>query len=63
MAIFGGEIVPELQGLIADRIGIHHAFFLPVICYRYIFYYALAGSKPTANAPHGARRHGIAAEE
>src|SRR5208283_6245907 len=49
MAIVGGAIVPVLQGLIADRIGIHHAFFLPVICYLYIFYYALAGSGPTAN--------------
>ena len=25
-AIVGGAIIPELQGLLADRIGIHHAF-------------------------------------
>jgi len=48
MAIVGGAIVPELQGLVADRIGIHHAFFLPVICYLYILYYALVGSKPNS---------------
>ena len=48
MAIVGGAIVPLLQGFIADRIGIHHAFFLPVICYLYIFYYALVGSKPNS---------------
>jgi FHS family L-fucose permease-like MFS transporter len=54
MAIVGGAIIPVLQGLIADRIGIHHAFFLPVICYLYIFYYALAGSKP--NSERAARR-------
>ncbi|MGB8012098.1 MAG: sugar MFS transporter [Terriglobales bacterium] len=48
MAIVGGAIVPELQGLIADHIGIHHAFFLPVICYLYILYYALIGSKPNS---------------
>jgi FHS family L-fucose permease-like MFS transporter len=48
MAIVGGAIVPELQGLIADHIGIHHAFFLPVICYLYIFYYALSGSRPNS---------------
>jgi len=40
-AIVGGAIVPELQGILADRIGIHHAFFLPVICYLYIVFYAL----------------------
>ena len=33
---------------IADRIGIHHAFFLPVICYLYILYFALSGSKPNS---------------
>ena len=48
MAIVGGAIVPLIQGAIADRIGIHHAFFIPVICYLYIFYYALSGSKPNS---------------
>src|SRR3954453_18783093 len=33
MAIVGGAIIPVAQGWIADQIGIHHAFFLPVICY------------------------------
>ncbi len=46
MAIVGGAIIPVAQGAIADRIGIHHAFFLPVICYLYIVYYAFRGSKP-----------------
>jgi len=41
----GGAIIPELQGVLADRIGIHHAFVLPVLCYGYIVFYALAGSK------------------
>ena len=41
-AIVGGAIIPLLQGVIADHLGIHHAFFLPVICYLYIVYYALA---------------------
>jgi MFS transporter, FHS family, L-fucose permease len=48
MAIVGGAIVPLIQGVIADHIGIHHAFFIPVICYLYIFYYALSGSKPNS---------------
>jgi FHS family L-fucose permease-like MFS transporter len=46
MAIVGGAIVPLAQGFIADRIGIHHAFFMPVLCYLYILYYALQGSRP-----------------
>ncbi len=40
-AIVGGAIIPEIQGIVADRIGIHHAFFLPAICYGYIVYFAV----------------------
>jgi MFS transporter, FHS family, L-fucose permease len=47
MAIVGGAILPLLQGVLADRIGIHHAFIIPAICYLYILYYALWGSQPT----------------
>jgi len=48
MAIVGGAIIPVAQGWIADRIGIHHAFFLPVLCYIYILFFALSGSKPNS---------------
>jgi FHS family L-fucose permease-like MFS transporter len=48
MAIVGGAIIPLAQGAIADRIGLHHAFFLPVICYLYILFFALSGSKPNS---------------
>jgi FHS family L-fucose permease-like MFS transporter len=48
MAIVGGAILPLAQGAIADRIGIHHAFFVPVICYLYILFFALSGSKPNS---------------
>jgi FHS family L-fucose permease-like MFS transporter len=48
MAIVGGALIPVAQGAIADRIGIHHAFFLPVICYIYILFFALSGSKPNS---------------
>jgi len=51
MAIVGGAIIPLLQGVLADHMGIHHAFILPVLCYLYILYYALRGSKPTAVTP------------
>jgi MFS transporter, FHS family, L-fucose permease len=47
-AIVGGAIIPPLQGVFADHIGIQHAFFLPVLCYIYIAYYGLIGSKHRA---------------
>ena len=48
MAIVGGAIIPVIQGVIADTVGLHHAFVLPVVCYLYILYYALAGSEPNS---------------
>ena len=48
MAIVGGATIPVAQGAIADRIGIHHAFFLPVLCYLYILFFALSGSRPNS---------------
>jgi len=45
MAIVGGAILPVIQGALADRFGIHQAFVLPAICYLYILYYGLAGSR------------------
>jgi len=48
MAIVGGAIIPVIQGVIADHVGLHHAFVLPVLCYLYILFYALKGSKPNS---------------
>jgi len=45
MAIVGGAVVPLLQGLLADRIGVQHAFVLPLLCYGYIVWYGLRGSR------------------
>jgi FHS family L-fucose permease-like MFS transporter len=42
-AIVGAAIIPELQGVLADHIGIHHAFIVPVLCYLFIIYYGLRG--------------------
>jgi MFS transporter, FHS family, L-fucose permease len=44
-AIIGGAIIPFAQGYIADRIGIHHAFFLPVLCYFYIAFFGFSRLK------------------
>jgi FHS family L-fucose permease-like MFS transporter len=46
MAIVGGAVLPVIQGAIADQFGLHHAFVLPVVCYLYILFYALSGSRP-----------------
>jgi FHS family L-fucose permease-like MFS transporter len=48
MAIVGGAIVPLLVGTVADRVGLHHAFVIPVIYYLYILYYGLRGSTPNS---------------
>lgn len=52
-AIVGGAVIPLAQGFIADRIGIHHAFVLPVICYLYILLFAAKG-QPKRVALRGA---------
>jgi FHS family L-fucose permease-like MFS transporter len=44
MAIFGGAVIPQLQGFLADSIGVQRAFVLPALCYAYIGWYALSGS-------------------
>ena len=46
LAIVGGAIVPLIQGLLADTIGVQSAFILPVVCFVFIAYYGLIGSKP-----------------
>ena len=49
MAIVGGAVLPVLQGILADQIGIHHAFIIPAVCYIYIVYYAFRGSRPATS--------------
>lgn len=45
MAIVGGALIPYVEGVLADRIGLQHAFFLPLLCYLYIVFYGVSGSK------------------
>ncbi len=47
-AIVGGAVIPLTQGALADRIGVHHAFILPALCYVFVFFYALQGFRTTA---------------
>lgn len=43
--ICGGAIIPLIMGKIADVSGYSWAFIVPAICYLYIFFYAVKGSK------------------
>lgn len=45
LAIVGGALVPLAQGFLADTVGIQLSFALPLLCYIYIAYYGLIGSK------------------
>ena len=44
-AIVGGALVPLVQGVAADSIGIQMSFIVPLVCYIYIGWYALRGAK------------------
>ena len=45
-AVVGGAVVPALIGYAADKVGIQYSFVIPIICYLFIAYYGLWGSKP-----------------
>jgi FHS family L-fucose permease-like MFS transporter len=53
LAIVGGAIIPLLQGVLADSIGVQLAFILPAICYLYIGYFGLKGAKPVTHNEEG----------
>jgi FHS family L-fucose permease-like MFS transporter len=44
-ALIGGAVIPFAQGAIADRIGLHHSFILPAICYVAIAMYSVAARR------------------
>ena len=39
MAILGGAIIPPIQGALADVIGVHMSFIIPVFSYAYLAFY------------------------
>lgn len=43
MAIVGGAIIPVIQGMLADSIGVQPSFAIGLICYGYVLFYALRG--------------------
>jgi MFS transporter, FHS family, L-fucose permease len=60
MAIVGGAIIPLIVGYIGDTInaksyggaiwgqGIHYALIVATVCYLYLFFFAVSGSKPNS---------------
>ncbi len=51
MAPIGGAIFPMLQGMLADLsfVGLHLSYIVPLVCYLFIFYYAVSGYKHVDN--------------
>ena len=47
LAIVGGAILPLLQGMLADSIGIQLAFIIPMACYCFISFYGISGYRPS----------------
>lgn len=48
MGICGAAIIPPLMGKLSDSTNIQFAFIIPIICYLYVIFYALKGSKVKA---------------
>ena len=42
MMILGGGIIPPIQGKLADVIGIQQSYWVPVICFAYLTFFAIA---------------------
>lgn len=42
MMILGGGIIPPIQGKLADVIGIHQSYWIPVVCFVYLAFFAIA---------------------
>jgi MFS transporter, FHS family, L-fucose permease len=43
MMVVGGAVIPEIQGLLADKFGYQHSFVIVLLCYAYLVYFALSG--------------------
>jgi len=45
-AIVGGAVLPLIQGVFADNIGLQASYFVPIIAILYILFYAMYGYRP-----------------
>lgn len=44
MMIFGGALIPPLQGYLGDHVGIHNSYWIPVICFAYLGVYGVVAT-------------------
>ena len=42
MMILGGGIIPPIQGKLADVMGIHQSYFITIVCFAYLAFFAFA---------------------
>ena len=45
MMVVGGAVVPEIQGLLADKFGYQASFAVVLLCYAYLIFFAVSGHK------------------
>ena len=45
MMVVGGAVIPEIQGLLADKFGYQHSFVIVLLCYAYLIFFAVSGYK------------------
>jgi FHS family L-fucose permease-like MFS transporter len=43
MMVVGGAVIPEIQGLLADKFGYQPSFAIVLLCYAYLIYFAVNG--------------------
>ena len=62
MSIVGGAIIPAVMGRISDATSIQTAFVVPIVCYMYVFYFAIRGyaSRPETRDRRPERAVGVA---
>jgi FHS family L-fucose permease-like MFS transporter len=46
-AAVGAAIIPVVQGAMADKIGVHHSFVVPALCYVFVALYGFKWCKPS----------------
>ncbi|WP_313928242.1 MFS transporter [Pseudoxanthomonas sp.] len=49
MMIMGGGFVSLVQGLLADKVGVHFSFIVGVACFAYLAFYAIAATRTLRN--------------
>jgi MFS transporter, FHS family, L-fucose permease len=43
--VVGGAVIPEIQGFLSDTVGYQRSFAIVLLCYVYIFFFALRGHR------------------